>query len=545
MWKRALTSILRKSGKDNYSDPGEYCPITLLSTLGKLFKKIINDTLSFWAEHTGFLATGHMGGRPGRSIYDAFIILTSWIKAQWCKGKIVMGLFLDVSSAYPSVVSDCLVHTLTVKNCPPYLISIIKSFLNICSTIMKLDYYLSDPIDIVRGLAQGSPLVVTLCLLYNSALLVDNLLTLEDQEILLGFVDDVAHLVSDSSYNSSLKRLHVQGNLSLNWGLKHGSVFDKKKAKVIVFSHKKIATQETFLFGDQELKFDNKVKWVGLMLDQKLTFKKQIAKTKAMFLSLYNQLAIIIKVTYGIDNQEAKQLVLTVIQSRVLYGSLVWFTKRNEKSVSSLLETAHKRCVRLTTGFLKQTPIAFLKHDGVLKLLLDAHTRLLHNYIYRAWTLPPNHPVKNIVKKEITDAKQTHSSSISLVTRKEELSNLLNTNPIEMIYPKPMAPWLTILDPPHNIALTREDAKKQVRSQILKETARNSIVIFTDGSSIPGQGVGAATLISNTTRNKTRFIRTTESVSNFEAELMGIQLANGLDTRRDDNKYKNNLSCYL
>ncbi|MBW0493082.1 hypothetical protein O181_032797 [Austropuccinia psidii MF-1] len=301
---------------------------------------------------------------------------------------------------------------------------------------MKLDSYFSDPIAIDRGLPQGSPLSVTLYLLYNSALLIDNLLTFEDQEILLGFVDDVAHLVSGSSYDKSLKRLHEQGNLSLNWGLKHGAVFDKKKAKVIVFSHKKIAIQETFLFGDQE------VKWLGLMLDQKLTFKKQIAKTKAIFLSLYNQLARIIKVTYGINNQEAKQLVLAVIQSRVLYGSLVWFTKRNEKSVSCFLETAYKKCARLTTGFLLQTPIAFLKHDGVLKSLLNAHTRLLHKYIYRDWTLPPNHPVKKIVKKEIADAKQTHSSSISLVIQKEELSNLLNTNP------KPMAPWLPILDLP-------------------------------------------------------------------------------------------------
>ncbi|MBW0510045.1 hypothetical protein O181_049760 [Austropuccinia psidii MF-1] len=88
-----------------------------------------------------------------------------------------------------------------------------------------------------------------------------------------------------------------------------------------------------------------------------------------------------------------------------------------------------------------------------------------------------------------------------------------------------MEPWLPILYPPHNLTLTREDETKQVWSQIEKESARNSIIIFTDGSSIPGQGVGMAALILNTTRNKTKFIGTTESVSNFEAELMGIQLA--------------------
>ncbi|MBW0544473.1 hypothetical protein O181_084188 [Austropuccinia psidii MF-1] len=48
-WKRALTAIIRKSGKDEYSDPKEYLPIALLNTLGKLFEKIINDRLSFLA----------------------------------------------------------------------------------------------------------------------------------------------------------------------------------------------------------------------------------------------------------------------------------------------------------------------------------------------------------------------------------------------------------------------------------------------------------------------------------------------------------------
>ncbi|MBW0519607.1 hypothetical protein O181_059322 [Austropuccinia psidii MF-1] len=493
-WKKAVTAIIRKAGKDDYSDPKSYRPIALLNTLGKLFEKIINDRLSFWAEHTGTLANGHMGGRPGRSIYDAFVILTSWIKAQWRKGRLVMGLFLD-------------------------------SFLLDRYTVMKLDSYFSDPIAIERGLPQGSPLSVTLYLLYNSGLLIDNSLSLENQEISLGFIDDVVHLVSDLTVEKTITRLQERGKLSLDWGMKNGAIFDKKKAKAIIFSHKRITSQEPFVFGDQEIEFEKEVKWLGLILDQRLFFKKQVVKAKSSFTSSFNQLMRIIKVTYGISIQEAKQLISAVIQSRVLYGSLVWFTKRNERSISTFLETAHHKCIRLATGFLKQTPIAFLKHDGVLKSLISAHTRLSHNYIYRTWTLPPNHPVKSIVRKEIMEANQTHLSPISLVIRKEELSNMLRTNIIETIYPKPMAPWLPTLNTPLNLQLTREDAKKQIKSQILKETEKNSIIIFTDGSLIPEQGAGAAALLINTNKNKSCFIGTTNSVSNFEAELIGIQLA--------------------
>ncbi|MBW0510062.1 hypothetical protein O181_049777 [Austropuccinia psidii MF-1] len=102
---------------------------------------------------------------------------------------------------------------------------------------------------------------------------------------------------------------------------------------------------------------------------------------------------------------------------------------------------------------------------------------------------------------------------------------MLKANIIKMIYPKPMAPWPPILDTPCNLQLTREDAKKQTKSQILKETEKNSIIIFTDGSLIPGQGAGAAVLLINTNKNKSCFIGTANSVSNFEEELIGIQLA--------------------
>ncbi|MBW0531347.1 hypothetical protein O181_071062 [Austropuccinia psidii MF-1] len=78
-WKQAITVIIKKAAKADYTDPNAYRPIALLSTLGKLFKKIINDQLTYWAEQTKAIHPGHVGGRPGRSINDAFTTLSSWI----------------------------------------------------------------------------------------------------------------------------------------------------------------------------------------------------------------------------------------------------------------------------------------------------------------------------------------------------------------------------------------------------------------------------------------------------------------------------------
>jgi hypothetical protein len=125
-----VKAIIRKAGKPDYSDPNAYRPIALLCTLGKLFKKILNERLIHWMETKNILPQGHMGGRRGRNLNDALIVFTSWVKHQWRKGKLVAGLFLDVKSAYPLVYTSRLIDRLHQLSCPRYLISVISSFLN-------------------------------------------------------------------------------------------------------------------------------------------------------------------------------------------------------------------------------------------------------------------------------------------------------------------------------------------------------------------------------------------------------------------------------
>ncbi|KAG0145848.1 hypothetical protein CROQUDRAFT_93313 [Cronartium quercuum f. sp. fusiforme G11] len=52
------------------------------------------------------------------------------------------------------------------------------------------------------GLPQGSPLLVLLYVIYNSSLLINNLLTPDSEKISLGFIDDVTHLVAGDTETS-------------------------------------------------------------------------------------------------------------------------------------------------------------------------------------------------------------------------------------------------------------------------------------------------------------------------------------------------------
>lgn len=128
-WKQAITAIIRKHDKIDYSEPSAYRPIALLNCLSKVFEALLTKRLAHWAETNCILAEGHNGGRRQHSTEDAFVTLTTWIKYKWRKGMTVSGLFLDVKSAYPSVHHKRLINTLRQKDCPEYLVQLIHHFL--------------------------------------------------------------------------------------------------------------------------------------------------------------------------------------------------------------------------------------------------------------------------------------------------------------------------------------------------------------------------------------------------------------------------------
>jgi hypothetical protein len=157
-WKQATTIIIRKSNKDSYSSANSYRPIALLLCLGKIFESIITKRITYWAENNQILAKGHFGGRASRSTDDANLFLTSWVRQKWREKKVVAALFLDVKSAFPSVIKEKLIETLIRHQAPPYISAIILDLLSNRSTSLKMEDYISPPFQLHCGLPQGSPL---------------------------------------------------------------------------------------------------------------------------------------------------------------------------------------------------------------------------------------------------------------------------------------------------------------------------------------------------------------------------------------------------
>jgi hypothetical protein len=309
-----------------------YRPIALLSCLGKIFESIITKRITFWAENNNLLAEGHFGGRASRSTNDANLFLTSWVRQKWREKKIVAALFLDVKLASPSVIKEKLVETMKKHNAPTYLSAIIFNILSNRSTSLKMEYYLSPSFQLCCGLPQGSPLSPILYIIYNSLLLIKNYLNLHQNSILLGFIDDVTHVVADKDLESETRSLVNEGACSLIWGKQHNTILDRRKANFMIFSHCKLEIRP-FNFGNIALPNSVSVRYLGIILDNKLLFKMHLDKVKKCGEQSANQLVRISRCSYGIGLQQSQTLLISVLCSCILFGSFIWATSRNEATV--------------------------------------------------------------------------------------------------------------------------------------------------------------------------------------------------------------------
>ena len=74
-----------------------------------------------------------------------------------------------------------------------------------------------------------------------------------------------------NSSQDAIRKLSSLGTHSLEWGARHGAIFEKKKAQFMWLTWR-VHPPEPFTFGNQALKPCNKVKWLGTIMDKKLTY---------------------------------------------------------------------------------------------------------------------------------------------------------------------------------------------------------------------------------------------------------------------------------
>lgn len=473
-------------------------------------------------ESKSCLHPGHFGGRRRRSTTDALIHLTSWTKSKWREGKFVGALFVDVQAAFPTVHPARMVSTLSGMGICPSVCRLVQDYLANRSTTISFGDFESTPKPLTIGLPQGSPLSVILYIIYNSSLL-EQSFDIPDT-ISLGFIDDVAFVTAASTAEEVTDKLQILASRELRWGKHHGAAFYKKKSQWVLFTHRlphAYPANLTLRLGSEVLTPQASIKWLGVVLDPKLSFKLhgQLALKKGT-LSLL-KLRSLARSGWGISIKLFLRLTSALVHARTDYASLVWHTHGKPSATTHSLQRLDNTAQRLALGAFRSHPLLYLHHDSGSMTALQRLDAKSDGGAVRLLTLPQSNPASKAVRQIAAYPGSRHLHPIHATLASAATVSGSLSCPMECIDPSHLSPpcpqWLNICpdsDTHSRLAKTRQT-----------DSTHPFLVVHCAGVHILTDGAGAAAYAPTSRSSISSLVHHASSTTSYKTELVALWLA--------------------
>ena len=230
-WKIAILRMLLKPDKLP-SLTTSYRPISLISSIMKLFERVIEQRLKSHLEKIGLINKHQSCFRRAKSTDDHPFRLSQSIMESFNRGEHVVVTFLDVEKAFDSVWHNGLRYKIFQLDLPTKMTRWLFDFLVGHIMQVNINGFFFDQINPKAGVPQGSVLSPLLFLIY-----INNLPTPHHkQNSLSQFADDTAQWVFSLNIYFAAKCLQQDLlNLAM-WCAKWRIKLNPDKTKVIIFS---------------------------------------------------------------------------------------------------------------------------------------------------------------------------------------------------------------------------------------------------------------------------------------------------------------------
>lgn len=123
---------------------------------------MVAELIAYMAEKYNMLPLNTFGGRAARSCADSLMLNVDWIYKKWRQGKVVSGLFLDISGAFPNTVILVLIHNMRKWSVPVEITDWIVWLNEGRTTVLSFNGFMSEVLKVVSGMDQGNPLSMIL-----------------------------------------------------------------------------------------------------------------------------------------------------------------------------------------------------------------------------------------------------------------------------------------------------------------------------------------------------------------------------------------------
>lgn len=386
--KQAVITPVYKDG--NKSDPCNYRPISVLTSLSKLLEKLINVRLTKYLSKFNIIAKNQFGFQSGLSTEDAVQGLTSVITQKVDSGNKCLGVFLDLKKAFDTVSVPILLKRLEEIGVRGTSLRLFEEYLSNRKQRVRLGDHISKDATVTYGVPQGSVLGPTLFLIY-----INNLCNLDISEgNIFSYADDTAIVFSGKSW-SEVKTLTERGLTDVAYWLGASLLtLNTDKTQYICFSkyntaqpppnfHIKTHSCRNLPNTNCSCTILNKVKYVkylGVLVDQRLSWNEHIELTTKRV----RKLIWVFKSLRHVARKELiTQTYIALAQSMLTYCISVWGSANKtaylglERAQRSLLKVMLSKPFRYPTEDLYlEASVLSVRKLYVLNIVLKMHKSL-------------------------------------------------------------------------------------------------------------------------------------------------------------------------
>ena len=252
------------------------------------------------------------GFRKTYSTNHALLSIVEKIRNSLDKNMYTCGIFIDLEKAFDTVNHQIILSKLNHYGIRGVANSWFASYLSNRSQSFTLNGVTSSKREIKCGVPQGSILGPLLFLIY-----INDMHRAVQSSTLYHFADDTNLLYS----NNSLKKLKIA--FLYDWLCANRLSLNAGKTEFIVFrpSRKQLDLRITLKLHHTKLYESTKIKYLGLILDNKLNWKAHIAELSK---KLSRAVGMLYKIKTFVTTSVLRSLYYSLFNSHLAYGLVVW-----------------------------------------------------------------------------------------------------------------------------------------------------------------------------------------------------------------------------
>lgn len=398
-WKTARLVLLHKGPEKPIADPASFRPLCMLDSAGKLLERVILKRLNDHLDATGQRSQNQYGFRRGSSTVDAIerVLQAAHGAALGATQHrdICVVVSVDVSNAFNTVPWPKIDEALQRRNCPQYLLRIIRSYLEDRNVLV------GDSLrrrSVTCGVPQGSVIGPALWNVFYDDLL--------DRDMpagvqMVAFADDVAIIGIARTGDQATELMNPALESVAEWMRDNGLRLAPSKTEAIVLTKKKVFTTPKLTVEGHPVTVRRHMRYLGVELDTRLSFTQHIASASKKATSAALAISRLMP-NIGGPSASKRALLGSVVNSKLLYASSVWAaggvkTAKNRAALARAQRTVALRAIR---AYRTTSLEATLALAGSIPVDLLAHER---SRIRRRTEDPGNNDTRQAIKTSERD----------------------------------------------------------------------------------------------------------------------------------------------